>query len=85
MFSLKGIQQNFLIGCLVISGMCSCALASESTLQPEIVQLRLSVSNMYLIKSEKPIVIDGGSSADMAALTKGLAAHGLKLKDSTLI
>jgi len=85
MISQKGLRQGFLIGCLVIAGMGSCAFASEAALQPEIVQLRLSFSNMYLIKSEKPVLIDGGSSSDMAALTKGLDAQGLKLKDINLV
>ena len=85
MISQKGLRQGFLIGCLVIAGMGSCAFASEAALQPEIVQLRLSFSNMYLIKSEKPVLIDGGSSSDMAALIKGLAAQGLKLKDINLV
>jgi len=85
MISQIGIRQGLLIGCLVMAGTSSCAFASEAALQPEIVQLRLKFSNMYLIKSEKPVLIDGGSSADMGALTEGLAAQGLKLKDINLV
>ena len=61
------------------------AQASESTLQPEIVQLPLSMSNMFLIKSTKPVLIDGGSNGDMPALIQGLAAHGVKIQDVTLV
>ena len=49
MISQKDIRQDFLMDCLVIAGMGSCALASESALQTEIAQLRLSFSILYLI------------------------------------
>ena len=70
---------------LVIASLGSNGHATELPVQPEIVQFRLSVSNMYLIKSAKPVLIDGGNHGDMPALVKGLAAHGLTLKDIGLV
>ena len=70
---------------LVIASFTSSGFASNLPFKPEIVQFRLSVSNMYLIKSAKPILVDGGNHGDMPALVKGLAAHGLSLKDIGLV
>jgi hydroxyacylglutathione hydrolase len=83
--SKKGIRQGILMSWLAIIGLGTYAHASEPASQPDVVQLRLSFSNMYLIKSAKPVLIDGGSSADVPALTEGLAAQGLKLQDVALV
>lgn len=85
MSSKNAVRRFISIGCVAIAGMGSCAYASDAALHPEVVQLRLSFSNMYLIKSEKPVLIDGGSIADLSALKEGLAGQGLKLKDVTLV
>jgi hydroxyacylglutathione hydrolase len=84
MISINGIRQSIFMSCLAIAGIGSYAHASEPALQPEVAQLRLSFSNMYLIKSAKPVLIDGGSKADLPALKEGLAAQGLQLKDVAL-
>lgn len=67
-----------------IAGATSLGHAAEPPVRPEIVQIPLSVSNVYLIKAAKPILIDGGSSADVPALSKALAAQGLRLQDMSL-
>lgn len=84
--SLRILRRIFFSTCVTVAfGIISYAQASESTLQPEIVQLTLSFSNMYLIKSTKPVLIDGGSNGDMPSLIQGLAAQGVKIQDVTLV
>jgi hypothetical protein len=76
----KAIHRAVVYGCLTIAGLVSHAYATEATIKPEVVQLPLSFSNMYLIKSAKPILIDGGSPSDMPALSQDL-----QLKDAALV
>jgi glyoxylase-like metal-dependent hydrolase (beta-lactamase superfamily II) len=60
------------------------ALAEEVT-RPEVLQIKLAWSNMFLIKSAKPVLIDGGSPKDMPAVTEALAKEGLALSDIALV
>jgi hydroxyacylglutathione hydrolase len=59
--------------------------AGESIAAPEIVQIKLSMSNVFLIKAAKPILVDAGSPKDMAALAAALAQHGLRVEDVALV
>ena len=52
---------------------------------PEVVQLKLSLSNVFLIKSAKPVLIDAGSGKDLPALELALTAQGHSLKDIALV
>ena len=51
----------------------------------EIVQIKLSLSNMYLIKAKQPVLVDAGSPEDLPTIERALAAHGLKLQDIALV
>jgi len=42
----------------------------ESITAHEIVQIKLSMSNVFLIKAAKPVLVDAGSPKDMAALRR---------------
>jgi glyoxylase-like metal-dependent hydrolase (beta-lactamase superfamily II) len=53
--------------------------------KPEVATIRLSVSNAYLIRGPRPVLVDTGSKTDLAALRRGLAVHGLKPADLALI
>lgn len=52
---------------------------------PNVVQIPLSLSNVYLIKSAKPVLIDAGSPGDLPQLRAALAREGVDLRDIALI
>ena len=54
----------------------------ESITAPEIVQIKLGMSNVFLIKAAKPVLVDAGSPKDMAALAAALAQQGLRVRTS---
>jgi glyoxylase-like metal-dependent hydrolase (beta-lactamase superfamily II) len=50
-----------------------------------IVQISFLLSNAYLVKSERPILIDAGSAEDTADLDDALAEHGVSKKNLGLV
>jgi glyoxylase-like metal-dependent hydrolase (beta-lactamase superfamily II) len=50
-----------------------------------VVQIRLSLSNSFLVLGERPILFDTGSPKDGNKLLKNLAAHGVQGRDLALI
>jgi hydroxyacylglutathione hydrolase len=52
---------------------------------PEIVQIKLAMSNVFLIKAAKPVLIDAGTPRDMATLREALSAQGTRVEDLALI
>lgn len=55
------------------------------TASPEVVTLRLRVSNVHLLKTATPVLVDAGGPGDMPALVEALAAHGMKVEDIALV
>ncbi|EXI80869.1 MAG: Metallo-beta-lactamase L1 precursor [Candidatus Accumulibacter appositus] len=54
----------------------------EARQQVEVVPIPLSMSNVYLVKGTRgPILVDSGSTDDLAQLTKNLARAGLRIED----
>jgi hydroxyacylglutathione hydrolase len=51
----------------------------------EVVQLKLSWSNVWLLKGPQPALIDAGSPGELPALEAALAAQGLRVEDLRLI
>lgn len=51
----------------------------------EIVQIELSISNVFLVNSKRPVLVDAGSEGDLDDLEEALAAHGLALGDIALV
>lgn len=51
----------------------------------KVVQIRLSLSNSFLIRGERPILVDTGSPKDGDKLLKNLAKHGVQGHDLALI
>jgi hydroxyacylglutathione hydrolase len=51
----------------------------------EIIQIKLSASNAYLVKGRKTILVDTGSPREGAKILRGLAKLGIKPKDFALI
>ena len=47
--------------------------------------LRLSMSNAFLLRGEKNILVDTGSPADFPILTRQLGQHGVQLNDLALV
>lgn len=62
-----------------------CAILSLATPSwaagPEVVTLKLSLSNAYLIKAPRPVLVDAGGKQDGPALQAALAEHGVALRD----
>lgn len=52
---------------------------------PTIFPLRLSISNAFLLRGEKNILVDTGSPLDFPLLTRRLNKHGVKICDLALI
>jgi hydroxyacylglutathione hydrolase len=50
-----------------------------------IIHLKLSMSNAFLLRGEKDILVDTGSPADFPTLTRLLGKHGIQLDDLALI
>jgi hydroxyacylglutathione hydrolase len=57
------------------------ALAAAAAAAQEVVTIPLQWSNVHLIKGPQPVLVDAGGKADVAALSKGLAEHGVRLAD----
>ncbi len=51
----------------------------------EIIQLKLSASNAYLVKGRKTILVDSGSPREGTKILRGLARLGIHPKDFSLI
>ncbi|MBA3825453.1 MAG: MBL fold metallo-hydrolase, partial [Ktedonobacterales bacterium] len=50
-----------------------------------IVPIRLSLSNVYLVVDERPILVDAGGPKDGKQITAALAKEGVQLTDLALI
>jgi glyoxylase-like metal-dependent hydrolase (beta-lactamase superfamily II) len=50
-----------------------------------VVSIRLSISNAFLIKGERPVLIDTGCPGDHATLVKALAKEGVAVSNLALI
>jgi len=59
--------------------------SAGSSLVPEVVQIKLSLSNVLLVRAARPVLIDAGSPKDLAALTGALAQSGLRAADIALV
>lgn len=60
-------------------------LSGAPPTSPTIVQIPLSLSNVFLIKTATPILIDAGSPGDLAQLRAALARENVRLEDIALI
>ena len=59
------------------------AFAGENPI--DVVQIKLRFSNVYIIRTTKPILIDSGTPKDLPLLVEELGKLGLKLKDLSLL
>lgn len=59
--------------------------AAPERMSPEVHTIRLSRSNVYLLKTVTPVLIDTGSSNDMPALVEALKAYDLRPEDIALV
>jgi len=68
---------------LAAATLCACSQTSPRQVHaadrtsPEIDLIRLSISNAYLIKSRRPLIVDAGGPADTPALLAALRAEGV--------
>jgi glyoxylase-like metal-dependent hydrolase (beta-lactamase superfamily II) len=51
----------------------------------EIIKINLTIANAYLVKGERPILIDTGGSGKANNIVKALATHGVRVEDLALI
>jgi hydroxyacylglutathione hydrolase len=50
-----------------------------------IVPIRLSISNAFLVRGERPVLIDTGCPGDTDTLLRALAKEGVAVRDLSLI
>src|SRR5437879_2803996 len=67
-----------LLAALLVTG---CSSPGGQVVGENIVQIELGYSNVFLIKTPRPILIDSGAPGDEDALRAALAANGVKLED----
>lgn len=69
------------------SALAALALAATAAADtPVAVQtLRLPMSNVHLLKTATPVLVNAGGAGDLEALTAGLREHGLTLQDIKLV
>jgi hydroxyacylglutathione hydrolase len=86
------MRRGFLFGVLLLAGgiawaILAAAWSSRPLLyQPaNIVQIRLLLSNVHLIKGDRPVLVDTGSPGDGAKIEAELAHQGVALRDLSLI
>ena len=51
----------------------------------EIIPIRLTAVNVYLVKGQRPILVDSGTSGSLPALLKALSEHGVDPRDLSLL
>ena len=83
--SIRAIACLLSLPFLAITSAHSLAALPEQPPAVEIVQIKLGLSNMYLIKAKRPILVDTGSPKDLPDIERALAAQGVKLTDITLV
>lgn len=52
---------------------------------PDIITIKLSVSNVHLVRGSRPVLIDAGSKGDLPALSAALTANGVAWKDLSAV
>jgi len=61
------------------------ASPSSSSRLPDIVSIKLKMSNAFLLKGEKVVLVDTGGDEDMPALLSALSREGVQPRDIALI
>ena len=70
---------------LVLAPACGQEGAPEEAPVLDIVPIKLSWSNAFLIKSKQPVLVDAGSPKDLPEIERVLATYGVKLADIALV
>ena len=70
---------------LLSLGCASTPVVGRTAEGAEIVQIPLRLSNVYLIKSRAPILVDSGTYGDMRDLERALTENGVRLRDIRLV
>lgn len=83
--SFRSIACLLALPLLAVVPVHSLAVLSEQTPTVEIVQIKLSLSNAFLIKAKRPVLVDAGSPKDLPDIERALEAQGLKLADVALV
>jgi glyoxylase-like metal-dependent hydrolase (beta-lactamase superfamily II) len=66
------------LGLLIAAG----AAPAEAATAAQVVHVRLSMSNVYLLKGARgPVLVDSGSKNEMAPLVAALAEEGVRIED----
>jgi glyoxylase-like metal-dependent hydrolase (beta-lactamase superfamily II) len=68
--------------------LCAALAIGSATAQPvppDIITIKLSVSNVHLVRGNRPVLIDAGSKTDLPALSAALTSNGVAWKDLSAI
>lgn len=68
-----------------LAAILAATLTSRAQPTLDVLTIRLPMSNVHLLKTETPVLIDAGGRHDAADLDAGLKAHGLTMKDIRLV
>jgi glyoxylase-like metal-dependent hydrolase (beta-lactamase superfamily II) len=66
-------------------GCASSGIVGRTPEGAEIAVIPLRLSNVYVVKSQAPILVDAGTLGDMADLERGLRDEGVRLRDLRLV
>lgn len=80
------MQHNFLRRLWI--ALCAPLVIHSAAAQlppPSIITIKLSVSNVHLVRGSRPVLIDAGSKDDLPALSAALTANGIAWKDLSAI
>lgn len=68
---------------LVLALLCGCGggLVGRAPDGAPIVRIPLRLSNVHLIKSDPPVLVDSGTIGDMEDLTQALGEHGVRVRE----
>jgi hydroxyacylglutathione hydrolase len=70
---------------VVLTGCATSSVVGRTPAGAEIVQIPLRLSNVYLVKTARPILVDTGTVGDMDDLSRALADNGVALTSIAVV
>lgn len=71
--------------CLLLTTSCAMPVVGRTAENAEIVKIPLRMSNVWLVKTRTPVLIDAGTVGDMQALETALHEQGLTRRQIALV
>lgn len=82
---MKKLALTFAALTLAFVSGCSNAVVGRTAEGADVVQLKLRLSNAYVIKTKTPVLVDAGTYGDMNDLESQLWDAGVRLRDIKLV